>query len=235
MIDQSAPARSVLDDWQVGAALMKQKQESKDYWEQYYSNVRIGGIPSQFATFILNEFNGHDRFIDIGCGNGRDSFFFANHGKKVLAADGSQLAISSCQEIAAAAGLGDLLFEHVDFEQEDSCSAFLNRNAPVWAGAIVYARFFLHAIDEDEEQRFLQLSKGLIATGGSLCLEFRTDRDELQRKVTASHYRRFVSPVAFISILHRHGLKVDYFCEGFGLAKYRNDDAHVARFVVSSS
>ena len=214
---------------------MKQKQETQEYWDNYYKDATIGGVPSQFATFILNEFRDRDRFVDIGCGNGRDSFFMATHGKTVLAADGSQQAVTSCQDKADATGLSNIRFEQIDFASDESCAAFLKRNAADWTGSIVYARFFVHAIDEDEERRFLQLSKALVANGGLLCLEFRTDRDELQRKVTATHYRRFVSPVSFIAALHEHDLKVDYFCEGFGMAKYRDDDAHVARFVVSGS
>lgn len=214
---------------------MKNKQATQDYWDSYYEKAKIGGIPSQFATFVLNEFRDRDRFIDIGCGNGRDSFFMATHGKTVLATDGSKLAVTSCQDQASASGLSNISFEHIDFASDESCDTFLERNASTWTGAILYARFFVHAIDEDEERRFLKLSKALVSDGGLLCLEFRTDRDELQRKVTEAHYRRFVSPVNFISSLHEHGLKVDYFCEGFGMAKYRDDDAHVARFVVSGS
>jgi hypothetical protein len=73
----------------------------------------------------------------------------------------------------------------------------------------------------------------LVGDAGVICLEFRTNRDEHQEKVTASHYRRFVRPVEFIRTLQKLDLQVDYFCEGFGMAKYKADDAHVARFVVS--
>lgn len=214
---------------------MKKKQDTQEYWDKYYQESKIGGIPSQFATFILNEYHTRDRFIDLGCGSGRDSFFFAAHGKKVLAADGSQIAIQSCQEKAKASGLKDISFEQLDFSSNDSCDQFAKRHGNDWAESIIYARFFLHAIDEGEERRFLELSKALLSKSGRLCVEFRTDRDELQRKVTASHYRRFINPIDFIKTLHVHSLKVDYFCEGFGMAKYQKDDAHVARFIVSRS
>lgn len=210
------------------------KENTQDYWNNYYRNSPVGGVPSQFAVFALSEFNNYDKVIDFGCGNGRDSFFFASQGKKVLAVDGSENVIKSCNAKVSASDMQDIAFTVLDFSDEKDCKRFFDAHAEAWADAIIYARFFVHAIDENEERNFLKLCQAFAARKGVICLEFRTDRDELQRKVTEAHYRRFVSPVKFIRTLQEHNLKVEYFCEGFGMAKYREDDAHVARFVLSS-
>ncbi|WP_272816006.1 MULTISPECIES: hypothetical protein [unclassified Shinella] len=65
-----------------------------------------------------------------------------------------------------------------------------------------------------------------------LAIEFRTDRDAQQTKVTDSHYRRFIPPLDFLSRAAKFGFSPAYFTEGFGYAKYRNDDAHIARVLM---
>lgn len=212
---------------------MRKDESTRAYWDSYYASRQLGGIPSQFAAFVLSEFADREKFIDFGCGNGRDTFFFAAHGKLVLGVDGSDSAVTACQAAVGPAQADRLSFEKIDFSSQSDCDDFVTRKGQDWTGAVVYARFFIHAIDETEEARFLQLCRTLIEQDGVLCLEFRTNRDEHQEKVTASHYRRFVSPLQFFQTLQDLGMKVDYFCDGFGMAKYRSDDAHVARFVVS--
>lgn len=65
------------------------------YWNNFYSNNGAVLYQSQFAAHILNEFSSTKKIIDIGCGNGRDSLFFASHGLNVLGIDGSLSAISN--------------------------------------------------------------------------------------------------------------------------------------------
>ena len=82
-----------------------------DYWNTYYeSRGHSPTVPSQFGSFILNEFSGHQDFIDVGCGNGRDSIFFNNFGKSVLAIDGSEKVIELNKSVAEKFGW------NIDFE-----------------------------------------------------------------------------------------------------------------------
>jgi 2-polyprenyl-3-methyl-5-hydroxy-6-metoxy-1,4-benzoquinol methylase len=68
-----------------------------DYWDLFYNNNKPL-LPSQFATFIANEYLGiKSTVIDVGCGNGRDSLFFMNLGFKVIGIDASKKAIESIQ------------------------------------------------------------------------------------------------------------------------------------------
>ena len=50
-----------------------------NYWDNYYANSDLNSklIPSQFAAFVAGELKKNSYIIDIGCGNGRDSFFLA--------------------------------------------------------------------------------------------------------------------------------------------------------------
>ena len=45
-----------------------------NYWDKFYSKV-YNPLPSQFAVFVANEYQGNNTLIDFGCGSGRDTFF----------------------------------------------------------------------------------------------------------------------------------------------------------------
>ncbi|MEZ2220775.1 methyltransferase domain-containing protein [Rhizobium sp. RCC_161_2] len=206
---------------------------NRDYWDQYYQvpAARNSTLPSQFAVFVLGEIRGAKHIVEFGCGSGRDSLFFAKSGLRVTGIDASATAIAACQGEA---------FQHeypASFYQ-----AVLGENAiipMIWGGlpedlsdTILYARFFLHAINEEAQRAFLDVASQMAASGATVAVEFRTHRDEKQSKVTESHYRRFINPTDFQRDVVLAGLKVDYFAEGVGFAKYGEDDAHVARFII---
>jgi hypothetical protein len=65
-----------------------------------------------------------------------------------------------------------------------------------------------------------------------VCGEYRTVRDVRQAKVTGQHYRRFIDPAAFQLRAAQHAFSVQYAVEGFGFAKYEQDDAYVARCLL---
>ena len=97
----------------------------------------------------------------------------------------------------------------------------------------LYARFLLHAVTQDQEDALLATAAGLCRPGEILAVEFRTRRDEAQAKVTGAHFRRFIDPLHLISNAGSRGFTTRYFVEGFGYAKYKADDAHVARCIFS--
>ncbi len=206
--------------------------DTKEDWDAYYGQKERPAVPSQFAAFVLNEFSDHQRFVDIGCGDGRDSFFFAMHGKTVRGIDGSAAAVSLCRAVAERRKVDNIGFSQLDMQDAQACSRFLEQNAADWRDVIVYARFFLHAINDEAESNLLNLAAGLMGGRGRLCLEFRTPRDQFQAKVTSDHFRRYVEPLQLIEAAGALGLKCFYLAEGFGFAKYKADDAYVARIVL---
>lgn len=87
----------------------------------------------------------------------------------------------------------------------------------------------MHAITDDEERAFLELAAELTSSGDILAVEYRTIRDSSGAKVTERHYRRFVTPATVQARALAAGFDVTYAVEGFGFAKYKQDDAYVAR------
>ena len=73
---------------------------------------------------------------------------------------------------------------------------------------IFYGRFFIHAIDENTENNFLNLFK-LINNNNIIALEFRTIKDKLLIKEFDNHNRRFVIPEDFKNKLKKLGVFVN--------------------------
>jgi SAM-dependent methyltransferase len=166
------------------------------------------------------------RVVEFGCGNGRDAIFFASYGHDVIGVDGSESAVQSSSERAAALG-EDLTFVCSDID-DDALSDRLRGGA---GPLMVYARFFIHAITDKEELALLNLVAAITEPGDRLAVEYRTVRDSSGEKVTGTHYRRFVMPATFQANTLARGFDVVYAVEGFGFAKYKRDDAYVARAI----
>ena len=51
---------------------------NKKYWENYYSEKLGIQAPSSYSIKVLNFIKQGESILELGCGNGRDSFYFAN-------------------------------------------------------------------------------------------------------------------------------------------------------------
>lgn len=194
-----------------------------NYWDKYYStDLNDLSGPSQFASFVLSEFPIVNQFIDIGCGNGRDSLFFAKYGKSVIGLDNSKQAIKNNNKKYEAYN-PRLKFNEFDISENNFNIIFDHE-------VVLYSRFFLHAIDENNENNFVRLCNNVDAEA-FVCLEYRTTKDEKRQKFTSEHYRRFVDPETLNQKFQQVGFQVMYHVEGLGYAKYKNDDAYVARTI----
>ena len=66
-------------------------------WDKVYSNDSslFGDEPSKFALMCHEDFAKHNvkKVLELGCGQARDSLFFASKGLEVYAIDSSKIAI----------------------------------------------------------------------------------------------------------------------------------------------
>jgi SAM-dependent methyltransferase len=217
---------------------MTEQNRIVEYWQGFYSapaQRELPMLPSQFAVFVAGETPQPSLVIDVGCGNGRDSFLFARHGHAVLGIDAAQAAIASCQASQQRSGL-DASFLCADICSHDTLAQLTPQLRQPQAGAVlVYSRFFLHAVPEPGQSALLALALALAAHGPTrLAVEFRTVRDAALPKRAASHYRRFIDPEELMSQAGKLGFKTDYFVQGIGYAKHGPEDAHVARCIFST-
>lgn len=206
-----------------------------DYWNSYYSECSdksVRQVPSQFAAFVLGELSGGEQIFEFGCGFGRDSFFFNSFGFDIVGVDGSDEAIAQCEKRAN--GRAGIRFYSRDITDKTLGAEFSKMRKPD-TPAMIYARFFLHAIDDQAQTTFMAMAQEICKPADRMALEFRTDKDEAGIKETASHYRRFVKADQVIALAERNGFRVVYSVEGLGFAKYKSDDAHVARIVLEKA
>ena len=207
------------------------------YWNSYYAEQIQRKPVSQFGAFVASEFPGLDLVIDLGCGDGRDSFYFSDRGAKVLALDSSESAIAICNAQRALSFNKNAQFANTSITKSDCVDAvknFMIQNQEIKSG-LLYSRFVLHALTEAEEPGFLDnLAECASTFGLSLALEFRTLEDQNLVKETATHFRRFIDHENLKNELRKRSIKIDYCITGRGMAKFRNDDAHIARIIASA-
>ncbi|MFJ3076650.1 class I SAM-dependent methyltransferase [Pseudomonas sp. NPDC087029] len=206
--------------------------EKSNYWDSFYSSRKKGApaYPSQFAAFVINELADVDGIIEFGCGNGRDSEFFAANGFELLALDASKEAIELCRSRSA--------HDRARYVQSTAGAAreaiqdFLLGKRKV----AVYARFFLHAIEEAEAAALLDLLGVLLPSGSQVFFEYRTVDDAAQDKIFGTdHYRRYLEHGNALAGIERAGFSIVYQIEGHGLAKFRDEDAKVGRCVAQKN
>nr|WP_022661088.1 methyltransferase domain-containing selenoprotein MduS [Paucidesulfovibrio longus] len=91
----------------------KPKKEQKSHWDEVFteSGAFFGEEPSQFAKVSLNLFQQNNviSLLELGCGQGRDSFLFAQNGLNVTGLDYSESAVAEVSEKAANIGLSSRL------------------------------------------------------------------------------------------------------------------------------
>jgi tellurite methyltransferase len=162
--------------------------------------------------------------------------FFATQFMHVCALDGSDTAIATCIANSDERGVRNIDFIHALIDEphlsgkiEDKMLK-ISQHAPIY----IYSRFFLHSINEQDEDQLIKLIDKLLENRrGGVFMEFRTKEDETLSKYTGAHFRRYVNPETLIMKFSRLGFKVKYHVEGTGFAKYKTDDAHVARLFLA--
>jgi adenylylsulfate kinase-like enzyme len=204
--------------------------DNSAYWNRYYKNRVCSEEPSPFAQYVSTLVEPGRSMVELGCGNGRDSVYFAARGLQVTALDMSEEAISQLQNRKTPNArfiCGD--FVNSDVHQPDSYD-------------YAYSRFTIHSINRNQEQVLLgNLYRGL-RPGGKLFIEVRGINDPLFGKGKLvehnayfydNHYRRFIVLDELVDSLEQRGFRVEYAQERTGFAPYGNDDPPVIRVVAA--
>lgn len=214
----------------------------RSYWSNFYSEIALPDVPSQFCTMVSTEVLDSAPVVEFGCGNGRDSLYFASRGFLVFGSDLCATAIESNRS-KAAERFGSLAvrrqprFSVCDVTDASAVGALVaearaaarDGNGPI----VVYNRFFLHSIDAAQEAMFVRGLAGSMAEGDRLYMEFRCHLDEDLPKVYGKdHYRRYVQTDDLCRLLERSGYAIEYRVTGRGMAKYKSEDPFVSRIVA---
>ena len=205
------------------------KKNNQNYWNKYYSKVKLTKKPTKFAKFckaIIKNYKGI--LFDIGCGNGRDVLYFNENHINCIGIDKSQKTISILKK------KNSLLkenFINYDF------SLFFKKRLKIKKFSI-YSRFTLHAVNHRCEKNFIKnISKQKNLE--YLFIETRTLKDELygvgkkigKHEFVSTHYRRFIDPIEIKNKLQKK-FKILYFKEAKNFAKFKGQNPCVLRIIA---
>lgn len=204
------------------------------YWADFYAHTTFGHGSTFFDAVSARE-DLPGCVVDIGCGDGRDSFAFARAGRaKVTGLDRSHVAVREATRKAAELGLADrLAFVACDVSHAERLRDVLTAARLGEDPMVFYARFFLHSIPEDVQRTLLGVVAACARPGDFFVAEFRTDRDEVLHKTYGDHFRRFQNGPAFGRALRdRYGFVPLVEQEGNGFSPYRGEDPQLYRVIA---
>lgn len=201
-----------------------------DYWNTYYSNRLAMDTPSPFAKFISDYLRKGKNLLELGCGNGRDSFHFADMGLNVTGIDASDAIIA---DLKTRPNMGNCYFICDDFV----CSSAL------FAGQYdyCYSRFSIHAINELQEREVFKNVYGALKQGGAFFIETRSVNDDLFGKgkragenayIYDGHYRRFIIKSELEKNAKQAGFQIMYSEEKRGFAPFGDSNPPVIRLIL---
>ena len=197
-----------------------------NHWDEYYKSDDAPTFPSPFAKYVGNKLGTKQTILEIGCGNGRDSKFFASQGHQVTGLDSSVAAIELCKKLYSCESLEFFSGAIADI-------AIINKKK----FDLIYSRFVFHAMSLSEEIEILKTSYQLLNKDGQFFIECRSINDPLSDKGEIlseteridGHYRRFIILEEFKQRLIQAGFKITTTIESNGLAKFEEEDPIVIR------
>ena len=206
-----------------------QKNNLIKYWNQFYKKNSIS-YESSFARFTLKKIKTNNcKVLDIGCGNGRDSYFFNKKGFKVTGIDISKKAIQKNSKVL----VKNLIFKKFDIDKDEIKKKY----------DVIYCRFFVHTVSELLENKLINLIKKSKNKGTLVFFEFRNYKDKIfgdfktidHNKIIEfekGHFRRIIDPKIFLKkFLSATKSKLIYQKSGINLSIVKNDNPNLSRMI----
>jgi SAM-dependent methyltransferase len=206
-------------------------RDRRDFWRRRYAQEarRLPKNPSPFASWVQSR-EQPGRLLDVGCGNGRDTRFFAELGYDVLGLD---LVPKASQRVLRR--LDSDVRPRVAPLNLESLRSTLFVGAQESFGprpVTVYARFLLHALSDTARKHFWRLTSMALRNGGRCYLEFRTDQDAPRHKAFGEHYRRYLAPDLVLAEAAAAGIRALHVEQGVGYSPFEDEDPHLCRMIL---
>lgn len=202
------------------------------HWDRLYDGAlgsEVSDSPSPFAAWVLPQLRADRPVLDVGCGNGRDTFWLADNGLTVIGLDYSKATMARCRARRAETGSTATFrpMNFYDLRETLVRAALLGRETR--GPRTVYARFLLHALEPDGRRAMWRFVDMVLRGRGDAFFEFRTPRDIGRPKAFERHFCQYLEPDEVCAEINQAGGEVVERTEGVGLSPYDGEDPYLCR------
>lgn len=143
----------------------------KKLWHLKWSDRTSQLPPNNFASRVYKLINPkHKTLLDLGCGNGRDSLYFARKGLRVTAADWSKSGLDQLQKLVEQTTIANL-----EVTQQDISKLTFKPNS----FDVIYAHLSLHYFDDKTTKKIFDKLYGVLKKDGLLFVKCKSTDDAL--------------------------------------------------------
>lgn len=136
--------------------------DQKNHWNNLHSQGKLtqhATSETEFAQYVQNIIPEKSKILELGCGAGNDSNFFANNKHTVIATDFSPVAVEQNRKTYSSS---NVTFEVLDM----STGVFSFKNETF---DVVYARLSLHYFNDQITKQIFKEINRILKPGGKLC------------------------------------------------------------------
>lgn len=184
---------------------------NEEYWKRHYKNADRQE-PSDFARFCFSRIPRKSRILDVGAGDGRDAALLSNCGHVTM--------IEPNNDLASCAKDYGIAFFHSSFKD-----FAMDEKIEVLPRAVIYARWFLHAVTPDVECMLLDYAQEKKAM---LMAEFRVFGDTHDD----THDRRLIDPVILTKKLLDRNFIINHLSTGRNYSAYGKNNPLLGRVIA---
>ena len=193
----------------------------------FYRHHHLDHGPSSFAQFVVERYKDFELIIDCACGNGRDTTWFSHVGLRSIGLDAAMSSITVAKRHSKAQK-SQIEFICMDLTDKSFFNILCEKISNPWK-TILYSRFFHHAIDSLDEEKFVDNILPFLKSGSIYCMESRAVGDEVHKKLYGQHYRRFISLEKLSLLFSERGVSLIYSQISRGLARLETEDPMILR------
>ena len=145
----------------------------EEYWKTKWDKREIEEA-NDFArrSFSQIKYNNFETLLDLGCGNGRDSLFFASEGLNVTSVDFSESGIKKLNELSKEKGL------KINTIQTD----IRKINFPDDSFDVIYAHLILHYFNDEVTTKIFEKLFRILKKDGLIFIKCKSVEDALYGK-----------------------------------------------------
>jgi SAM-dependent methyltransferase len=183
---------------------------ARTYWDKHHGEMAPAAsadAPSDFALHCDPLMSARAVVLDLGCGNGRDAVYFADHGHRVVATDYSAVAIEQAGRRYTQ--------DNLQFQVQDLTQPF---PFPDGEFGVVYAHMSLHYFNHADTARIFTEIARVLRPGGQLLFKVKStddplygDGDQVEPNVfNRGGLRHFFDPNYINELLAASGLEISH-------------------------